>query len=284
MILTKNKDFGKPIRPSLFRRLAIGSWGAQGDPTIYGVLELNAEKALAFIANEKQRTGSRITINHFVGKVFAKIMEIHPELNCEIRWGKFYPRKSIDIAFQVAIEKNRDLSSGVVRNVNHKSLSEIADDLNGHAHDIRKKNDPGFKGVKKISQIIPGVFQRAAVSTLQFFMNTLNLWTPIFGVPKDAFGSLMITNVGSLGLDFALPALFPPAGVPMIIAVGALFDAPVYEKNEDGTVKSIRLEKHLKICGAFDHRYLDGLHGSLIAQAIRKYFANPDMDQQADLS
>jgi len=272
----KNKNFGKALRPSRFRRLAIGSWGSQGDPTIYGVVEVNAEKALAFIAAEKARTGKKITINHFVGKVFAKIMELHPEMNCEIRWGKFYPRTQIDIAFQVAIESNKDLSSGVVRNVNQKSLSEISDDLNGHAHDIRRKDDPGFRGVKKISLAIPGLFQRPAVGLLQFFMNTLNLWSPLFGVPKDAFGSLLITNVGSLGLDFALPALFPPAGVPMIIAVGALFDAPVYEKNEDGSVKSIRLEKHIKLCGAFDHRYLDGLHGSLIARVIRECFANPD--------
>jgi pyruvate/2-oxoglutarate dehydrogenase complex dihydrolipoamide acyltransferase (E2) component len=275
MFFVKNKQFGKALRPSRFRRLALGSWGAQGDPTIYGVVEVNAEKALAYIASEKARTGSRITINHFSGKVFAKIMERHPELNSEIRWGKFFPRTSIDVAFQVAIEHNQDLSSGVVRQVHQKSLSEIANALHGHAHEIRGKNDPGFRGVKNLSSWIPGLFQRPAVSILQFIINTCNLWSPVLGVPRDAFGSLMITNVGSLGLDFALPALFPPAGVPMIIAVGALFDAPVYEKNQDGTVKSIRLEKHLKLCGAFDHRYLDGLHGSKIATAIREYFNDP---------
>ncbi len=272
----KNKNFGKALRPSRFRRLALGSWGAQGDPTIYGVVEVNAEKALAYVAAEKERTGDRITINHFAGKVFAKIMERHPELNCEIRWGKFYPRQSIDIAFQVAIEKNMDLSSGLVRDVNKKTLSEIANGLNEHAQEIRGKNDPGFRGIKNLSSIIPGIFQRPAVRLLQFFMSSLNLWSPLFGVPKDAFGSMMVTNIGSLGLDFALPALFPPAGVPMIIAVGALFDAPVYEKNEDGTVKSIRLEKHMKLCGAFDHRYLDGLHGSKIAMGIREYFNHPE--------
>ena len=61
----------------------------------------------------------------------------------------------------------------------------------------------------------------------------------------------------------------------MIIAVGALYDAPVFEKNEDGTVK-VRLEKHLKLCGAFDHRYLDGLHGSKIAMDIREFFREPE--------
>lgn len=274
-----NKQYGKAIKPSRFRRLAIGSWGSQSDPTIYGVLEVNAEKALAYIAEEKARTGTRITITHFVGKVFAKVLERNPDMNTELRLGQFFPRKTIDVSFQVAIEKNMDLSAGIVRRANELSLSEIAKDLNMDAHEIRGKNDPAFRGIKNLSAAIPGIFQRCAVGILQFFMSTLNIWSPLFGAPRDAFGSVMITNVGSLGLDFCLPALFPPAGVPMIIAVGALYDAPVFEQNEDGTVK-VRLEKHLKLCGAFDHRYLDGLHGSKIAMDIREFFREPQkLDQ-----
>lgn len=274
-LISWNKPFGRPIKASRFRRLALGSWGGVSDPTIYGVLEVNAEKALAYIAREKANSHERVTITHFVGKVIAKVLEKNPELNTEIRLGRFYPRSSIDIAFQVAIEKHMDLSSGVVRNVNNISLAEIAKGLNHDAHEIRGKDDPAFRQLKKLSAIIPGFLQRPTVLLLQFVMSTLNLWSPLLGVPKNAFGSAMITNVGSLGLDFALPALFPPASVPMIIAVGALYDAPVFEKNDDGTVK-VRLEKHLKLCGAFDHRYLDGLHGSKVAMNIREYFNEPE--------
>jgi pyruvate dehydrogenase E2 component (dihydrolipoamide acetyltransferase) len=272
---SRNKEFGKAIKPSRFRRLAIGSWGTQSDPTIYGIVEVNAEKALSYIASERERTGERITINHYVGKVFAKIVEKNPELNTEIRWGKFFPRSEIDISFQVSVEKNQDLSSGVVRNINKASLAEIAKALSHGAKEIRKKDDPGFRGIKNISSIIPGFLQRPSVMILQFVLSTLNIWSPLLGVPQNAFGSLMITSTGSLGLDLAFPALFPPAGVPMIIAVGALFDAPVYTKLEDGNV-SVRLEKHIKLCGAFDHRYLDGLHGAKIANGIREYFKNPE--------
>jgi len=278
-MFSRNKPYGKPIKASRFRRLALGSWGPQGDPTIYGIVEANAEKALAFIAVERERTGQRITINHFVGKVFAKILERNPELNTEIRWGKFYPRVDIDVSFQVAIEKHQDLSAGIVRKANHASLGDIAIALNAGATEIRGKDDPHFKGIKRASSIIPGFLQRPALKVLQFLLCTLNIWSPIIGVPKNAFGSMMVTSTGSLGLDLAFPALFPPAGVPMIIAVGALFDGPVYTKQADGNV-TIRLEKHLKICGAFDHRYLDGIHGAKIASAIREYFNHPErLDQ-----
>ena len=278
-MFSRNKPFGKPLKPSRFRRLALGSWGGTGDPTIYGILEVNAENALAHIAAEKIRTGERITITHYVGKVFAKVLERSPDMNAEIRWGRFYPRESIDVSFQVAIEKHKDLSAGIVRNTNTATLGEIAKVLNHGANEIRTKNDPGFGGIKRASAILPGFLQRPAVMFLQFLTSTLNIWSPLFGIPRNAFGSIMITNVGSLGLDFALPALFPPAGVPMIIAVGALYDAPVFEKREDGNV-NVKLEKHLKLCGAFDHRYLDGLHASKMALDIRELFNHPEQLDQ----
>jgi pyruvate/2-oxoglutarate dehydrogenase complex dihydrolipoamide acyltransferase (E2) component len=86
----------------------------------------------------------------------------------------------------------------------------------------------------------------------------------------------MITNVGSLGLDFAVPALFPPANVPCIVAVGAIYKSPIYETDEHGVVTKIRLERFIRLCGAFDHRYIDGLHASRIARDMRKYIENPE--------
>ena len=282
-LLSTNKPFGKPKSPNQWRRLAMGSWGKASDPTIYGIQEFNVEKALQFIESGKASKNfkypdAKITISHFVGKVYAELLTLYPDLNTELRMGKFYPRDSIDISFQVAIDAGPapDLSAGCVRGVDLKDLSEIAFDLQKEAHLIRSKNDPEFQGIKKISKRIPGFLQNFSVKILTFILSTLNLWSPLLGVPKNAFGSLLITNVGSLGLDFALPALFPPASVPMIIAVGAIYKAPVYETDDAGNVTQIKLERHVRLCGAYDHRYLDGLHASKCAREMKKMFDHPE--------
>ena len=281
-----NKPFGKGQAPSKFRRLALGSWSAPDDPTIYGVLELNVENALSHVENLRQKTSEKITITHFLGKMLSEVLKLHPELNCEIRFGKFYPRTSIDISFQVAIEdesadlglKHRhDLSGAIVRNADQKSIIEIAAELNAAARKIRGQRDPLFSGIKKISGMIPGFLQTFAVGIIKTIISGLNLWSPILGIPKNAFGSLMVTNVGSLGLDFALPALFPPASVPAIIAVGAIYKAPVYETDETGLVLKTKLERHIRLCGAFDHRYIDGLHASRIARDMRRLTQHPEL-------
>jgi pyruvate dehydrogenase E2 component (dihydrolipoamide acetyltransferase) len=197
----------------------------------------------------------------------------------------------VDLSFQVAIEdeeadfglKHRhDLSSGLVRDAHLKSVIQIARELNASARQIRGERDPGFSGIKKLSGIVPGFLQTTAVGILQWIIRTLNLWSPILGIPKNAFGSLLITNVGSLGLDFALPALFPPSGVPSIIAVGAIYRAPVYETDESGTVIRTRLERFVRLCGAFDHRYIDGMHASRIARDMRRFTEHPELFKNGD--
>jgi pyruvate/2-oxoglutarate dehydrogenase complex dihydrolipoamide acyltransferase (E2) component len=283
--ITRNKPLGKAIAATKFRRLALGSWIAPNDPTLYGVLEVNVEAALKYVEQLRGLTSEKITITHYIGKVFAEVLKLHPELNCEIRFGKFYPRKSVDLSFQVAIEdesadlglKHRhDLSAGLVQNADQKSVIEIAVELNSAARAIRGNRDPFFSGIKKISHLIPGIVLNPAVSVLRWVISTLNLWSPILGIPRNAFGGMMLTNVGSLGLDFALPSLFPPANVSSIIAIGAIYKAPVYETDANGVVVKTKLEHFIRLCGAFDHRYIDGLHASRIARDIRKYMEHPE--------
>ena len=218
--------------------------------------------------------------------MFAHVLVLNPELNCEARFGKFYPRASIDLSFQIAIEDypgdlpsghRHDLSSGLVCNADQKSIIQIAKELNSSARKIRADHDPSFQGIKKISSLIPGFFLNRGVAVLRWILSTLNIWSPLLGIPKNAFGGIMLTNVGSLGLDFAFPSLFPPAGVASIIAIGAIYKAPVYETNAEGIVTQMKLERFIRLCGAFDHRYIDGMHASRIARDIRRHIEHPEL-------
>ncbi|MBC7396510.1 MAG: 2-oxo acid dehydrogenase subunit E2 [Bdellovibrionales bacterium] len=285
-LISRNKPFGKAITPTKFRRLALGSWQAPNDPTLYGMLEVNVEAALKHLEYLRLQTTEKLTITHYLGKVFAHVLKLNPELNCEARFGKFYPRTSIDVSFQIAIEEDptdlpmphrHDLSSGLVEHADQKNIIEIAKELNASARRIRKDHDPLFQGIKKLSSLIPGILLNTGVTVLRWLLSTLNIWSPLLGIPKNAFGGIMLTNVGSLGLDFAFPSLFPPAGTSSIIAIGAIYKSPVYTTDEDGQVLSTRLEKHIRLCGAFDHRYIDGMHASRIARDIRRYIEHPEL-------
>jgi hypothetical protein len=110
----------------------------------------------------------------------------------------------------------------------------------------------------------------AFVSLLAFLLYTLNLDLRWAGAPKDAFGSAMVTNIGSLGLEEAYVPLVPYSHVPLLIAVGAVQEEAVVK---EGTIV---VSKILRCCATFDHRVLDGVHASRMSRSIRQTFDDPE--------
>jgi pyruvate/2-oxoglutarate dehydrogenase complex dihydrolipoamide acyltransferase (E2) component len=88
-------------------------------------------------------------------------------------------------------------------------------------------------------------------------------------VPRDAFGSIMITNVGSLGLEEAYVPPVPYSRVPLLLALGSIRDTPVVK---DGVVG---VEKTMRLCATFDHRILDGAHAAAMARTMREWIEDP---------
>ena len=109
----------------------------------------------------------------------------------------------------------------------------------------------------------------AVLEWTAFASYTLNLDLRWAGVPHDAFGSVMITNVGALGLEEAYVPLVPYSRVPLLLALGAIRKVPV---ERDGTVA---LEHMMKVCATFDHRLLDGAHAATMAKTLRAWIENP---------
>jgi pyruvate dehydrogenase E2 component (dihydrolipoamide acetyltransferase) len=103
---------------------------------------------------------------------------------------------------------------------------------------------------------------------LSFVLYTLNVRVP--GLPGDTFGSVMITNVGSLGLDVAYPPLVPFSRVPILIAVGAVADEPVVEGDRVVPAKVFGLH------ATFDHRFIDGYHAATMSRVLRERLEDPE--------
>jgi len=269
-LFSKNVNLGAPLRVSSWRKIAIGSWRTAGDPSVYGVIELDVEPALEYLARINATSAAKTTLSHFVGKVVADTLALHPDLNCVLRFGKLYPRTDVDIFFQVATDaQGQDLSGVTVRQADKKSIIEIATELKSEVKQVRHAGDPRFKQTKKTMQLIPGFMVSTILNLLGFILYSLNIWSPIFGAPKDAFGSCMITNIGTLGLGLALAPLIPYSRVPFLLSVGSVMDKPIVK---DGQV---RAGKVMQIGVTVDHRLIDGLRASFMAKYLQAYFANP---------
>jgi pyruvate/2-oxoglutarate dehydrogenase complex dihydrolipoamide acyltransferase (E2) component len=272
-LLSRNIRLGPALKLSSWRKVAIGTWRSAGDPSVYGILDLDATAAVAYVEKLRQTTGKRITLSHFVGKAIAATMARHPQINCILRFGRLYPRQNVDVFFQVASDdKGDDLSGMTIRNADKKSIPEIAEEMHLRIDAIRKRGDPDFKQMKGLMGLMPGALVGFMLSLSGWFMYTMNLWTPLLGTPRDPFGGAMITNIGSLGLDMAFAPLVPYSRVPLLIAVGAVADRPWVKDGKLGVTPVIRL------CATIDHRLIDGVHASQMMKTLMRIFADPERE------
>ncbi|MGZ3460414.1 MAG: 2-oxo acid dehydrogenase subunit E2 [Archangium sp.] len=256
---------------SSFRKLAIGSWKTAYDPTVYGTMTLRMDKALAYIEAFRQKTGLRLTVTHLLAKAMAEALRRCPDANALLRFNRIYLRKRITVSTLVVQTDGGkvDLTSAKIDDAEQKSLREIAAELEAAVQKVRQRKDEMLEKGKGTVQKIPYVFLNLFTWLISFLMYTLNWDMTWAGMPRDAFGSAIITNVGSLGLDTAYVPLVPYTRVPIFIAPGAIKDAPVVE---DGKVVPGKL---MNVSASFDHRFIDGYHASILANTLREMLENP---------
>jgi pyruvate/2-oxoglutarate dehydrogenase complex dihydrolipoamide acyltransferase (E2) component len=266
-------DLVKKTDVSSFRKIAIGTWQTAYDPSVYGSMEIHMDAAMDYIAEVRAKTGKRLTVSHLVAKAAAMVLKEVPDANAILRWNRVYLRKRIGVFFQVAMTDEGlgkvDLSGATLYDVETKSVLEIHDEFQGKVEAVRARKDPALEKTRGTFLAIPYFALNPLLKVLGFLSYTLNLDLRWAGIPSDPFGSIMITNVGSLGLDTAYVPLVPYSRVPILLALGAVKEVPMVK---DGQVV---VGKIMRVNATFDHRFIDGFHASVMARILRKWLENP---------
>ncbi len=258
---------------SSFRKLAIGTWQTAYDPTVYGTLRIRMEKALQYIERFREVHGVRLTVTHLVAKAVAEGLKRCPDANAILRFNKIYLRKQITLSILVVQtdqgDGKVDLTAARIADAEKKSLKDMAAEMQTAVDMARNRKDKSVEKGKGMVALIPFMFMNAFLKLLGFLMYTLNIDLSGIGMPKDAFGGVTITNVGSLGLDVAYVPLVPYTNTPIFVAPGAVQDLPVVE---DGKVVP---GKVMNLNASFDHRFIDGFHAGILARTVKEMLENP---------
>ncbi|NTX34494.1 2-oxo acid dehydrogenase subunit E2 [Myxococcus sp. CA033] len=221
--------------PGAFRKLALGAWRSPKDPSAYASLEVRMEKAVAFLEAWRARTGQRLTVTHLVAKASADALRLYPEANVLLRWGA--PSLRVDVGVCVLVvqpeESGRaDLTTATVPRADTLSLEEFARAMEAVVSQVRSRKDAVIERGKRRSYRIPGMFMGLALRLLSFVWFTLNVDLRWVGMPRDPFGSVVVTSLGSLGLERGFVATVPYTRVPLILAPGAVRSVPVVDAGE----------------------------------------------------
>jgi len=262
----------KDITP--FRRIAIGTWRTAYDPSVYGTMQIRMNRATAYIEAFRQKTGVRLTVSHLVARAAAEALKNMPDANALLRFNRVYLRKRIGVFFQVVLREEEtgklDLSGATLFDVEEKSLSEIVAEMDEKVQSVRKGTDKALEKSRKSFRLVPLILMNFILRIVSFLAYTLNLDLSSLGMPKDPFGSIMITNIGVLGLEAAYVPLVPYSRVPILLALGAVKEVPAVEDNE------VRVVKVMDINATFDHRIMEGAQAARMASVIRAWMEDPE--------
>lgn len=262
-----NVKYKGTVKISPWRKTALGTWQVTGDSQIYSMVSADASALLEYL---KQNPG--VTITHVMGSLLGKVIEKYPQINCIERFGKLYQREDIAIFFQVASDQEgTDLTGYTVRQAHKKTPQEIAEEMRKSVKKIKEGDDKDYKKVKNTLRHIPGLFMGIILKALSFLLYQLNLWTKSLGSPRDSFGSMMVTNIGTLGMQRGWAPLVPYSRVPVLLTLGRVYDRPVAK---DGQVV---IQPTIDCCFTTDHRIIDGVVGSKMEKEFIKLFTNPHL-------
>ena len=100
-------------------------------------------------------------------------------------------------------------------------------------------------------------------------MYSLNLWTPALGSPQDAFGSMMITNIGALGAHMAYVPIAGYSRVPLVLCMGKVLRKPVARGD------TVEVGNVMNLSFTFDHRIIDGKEAVHFLISIKDALEDP---------
>jgi pyruvate dehydrogenase E2 component (dihydrolipoamide acetyltransferase) len=253
-----------------WRKMSIGVYGPQSDPSVYGVLAQDCTNLVKYLDELNNKSDIKVSIYVLIGKICAIVLDEHPQINGSIIKGRLYQRKTVDIFFQVALRRLETELAGVkIEKCEKKNVIQIAKEMRGRISKLKTDPDNLLRKAQSKFKDIPWQVIPVLGKVINFLQFDLNINLENFGIPRDSFGSIMINSLGSLGLDLALAPLVPISGCPLLLGPGRIIDKPVVVNSE------IVIRPMMNICVTFDHRFMDGALAAQLAKRLNQLMDDP---------
>ena len=240
------------------------------DSRVYGTLDIDVTEAKKFI-DRKRAEGVKITMVHMATAVLARAMAFDaPEMNCFIRRGAVVGRKHIDVMVPVQVGGETGVTAAIIRNAHARTVSDIAAEIREKASRSREGEEIKAAQNKYLLNRIPWPLRRPVFRLLKWITVDMGVEIRALGLSAHSFGSFVVSDIGSFGLNTGMTALMPAAKVPCVVVLGKIEEKPVVRRGE------IVVRTILPLTGTFDHRIVDGMQIGKLARGLKRAFRKPE--------
>jgi pyruvate/2-oxoglutarate dehydrogenase complex dihydrolipoamide acyltransferase (E2) component len=240
------------------------------DSRVYGTLDIDVTEAKKFL-DRKREEGIKLTMVHMTTAVLARAVGFDvPEMNCFIRRGAVVGRKHVDVMLPVQVGGDAGVTPAIIRDAHARPVSDIAAEVRRKAEKSRAGSEIKAAKNKYVLNRIPWPLRRPIFRLLKWITVDMGVEISALGLSAHSFGSFVISDIGSFGLNTGMTSLMPAAKVPCVIVLGKIEEKPVVRKGE------IVTRWMLPLTGTFDHRVVDGAQIGKLARGIKRGFRKPE--------
>ncbi|MBX2951915.1 MAG: 2-oxo acid dehydrogenase subunit E2 [Leadbetterella sp.] len=260
-----NKDFNTPWRLS-----AATIYRKPVDSKILGSAELDVTDLEAYISGLRKK-GIKVTLTHFFTLAAGRaIAEEVPEFNTFLKRGKIYPFEKLAASVSLRMPSG-EMSSIKVTEPGKKNYREVVQQLTAGIEEAVQGEESKTNRMKGALGRIPWPFRKWAYGLIRFILLDLGISIPALGLSAQSFGTYIISNVGTLGLDGGYPAMMPIGNVSLVLILGRVREMPWVH---GGQVVPRRI---IKVSAALDHRVVDAAHGGKLFNYLRRAVREPQI-------
>jgi len=251
-----------------WRKVASTIYQKPVDSKVFGGADLDVTELENYIA-QKRKEGLKITLTQFFVLVLARLLKTEiPEFNVYIRRGKIVPRQKIDAAVSVLLPDGA-MSSVMIQEADRLNIKEIESVMKGEIQKSRKGDENETMQNKNFISKLPWPFRSWFFSLYKMLIINWGISIPFLGLSPNSFGSFVLTNIGSLGLDSGYPALLPSSNVSFVFVMGGIQKKPVVVDDE------IVIRRIMSATIVFDHRVVDASHAARLLRYIKHSIKHP---------
>jgi len=251
-----------------WRKLTAVLYRKPMDSKILGSVEFDVTEVEKFVKNHR-KNGLKITLTHVFLLALARgVKQAAPEINCYVKRGKIVQRDHVDVSLSVLAQSGQ-MTSVKIAAAESLTLSELFHSINSEIHAARKGQGKHLRSAKNLLIQIPWPLRQWLSNLVRWLTIDCGLSIPFLGVSPDSFGSFMLSNLGSIGLDVGYAALAPFSNVAMVVTQGNVTDKAMVV---DGVVLPRRA---ITISAALDHRVVDAAQIGRLFNFLRRVIKNP---------
>ena len=210
---------------------------------------------------------------HVLIAAYVRMVAQYPAVNRFVSGQKIYSRNCFEVVMVVKKEMSNDSPDTCIKvefeptdtvDDVYRKFNEVVQSVVG------KEDNTSFDKLAKIINYIPGLLLRWTVSLLNF-LDYFGLLPRFLTKLSPFHGSLILTSMGSLGIQPIYHHIYDFGNLPVFIAYGK--KRTVSTTDSDGNVKKSRV---IDIKVVMDERICDGFYFASAFKVLKRNVENPE--------